>query len=131
VVVPEGLQEVAVTLEPQRAVGGALNPGDRVGVFVTEGATTADGQAAGARPPIDGVLVTRVQGGVVDAGTDSDGAIAATSASTTLTVTVAVTADQAASLVGGMELGRVWLSLQTPAAGADTSLTSTTGTTTN
>jgi pilus assembly protein CpaB len=31
--VPEGLQEVTISIEPQRAVGGQLRPGDQVGFF--------------------------------------------------------------------------------------------------
>ncbi len=34
VAVPEGLQEVSVPLEPQRAVGGRLAAGDSVGVYL-------------------------------------------------------------------------------------------------
>src|SRR5215217_6408312 len=41
VAVPDGLQEVSVLLDPQRAVGGRLAAGDQVGVIVsTQDATT-------------------------------------------------------------------------------------------
>src|SRR3954468_4575541 len=36
VAVPEGLQEVSVLLEPQRAVGGRLAAGDTVGVYLSQ-----------------------------------------------------------------------------------------------
>jgi pilus assembly protein CpaB len=130
VAVPAGLQEVAVTLEPQRAVAGALAPGDLVGVYVSEVVTDDGVNRTVTRQVLDRVLVTRIENQVTDAGTDSNGAIAAASApSTALTVTVAVTAGQAPFLVQGMELGTVWMSLQVPAPGADrtTVTTSTQG----
>jgi pilus assembly protein CpaB len=128
VAVPDGMQEVAVTLEPQRAVAGALAPGDRVGVYVSEGAPGATGLPI-TRQVLTGVLVTRVANRAASAGTDSNGAIApAASPSTELTVTVAVPPEQGAYLVQGMELGTVWMSLQVPGPGADTqTVTSTQG----
>ena len=127
VTVPAGMQEVAVTLEPQRAVAGALAAGDRVGVFVSEGAAGPNGLPV-TRQVLDQVLVTRVEDQVTDAGTDSNGAIAAVETpATALTVTVAVTPQQAPFLVQGMEVGTVWLSLQTPGAGADTTTVTTQG----
>lgn len=125
VAVPQGMQEVAVTLEPQRAVAGALGAGDLVGVFVSEAAAGPSGLPV-TRQVLDRVLVTRVENQVTDAGTDSNGAIAAVGTPTTaLTVTVAVRADQAPFLVQGMEVGTVWLSLQMPGAGADTTTVTT------
>jgi pilus assembly protein CpaB len=119
VAVPDGLQEVSVTLEPQRAAGGVLVAGDRVGVLVTDAAVDATTglDRAVTRLALDQVLVTRVQGGAAPTGSDSDGAIESTGAAVDgLVVTVAVDAGQAAVLVGAAELGTVWLSLQ-PASG--------------
>jgi pilus assembly protein CpaB len=126
VAVPVGMQEIAVTLEPQRAVAGALAAGDLVGVYVSEGG--AGGGLPVTRQVLDQVLVTRVENQVTDAGTDSNGAIGAVATpATSLTVTVAVRPDQAPYLVQGMEVGTVWLSLQTPGAGADTTNVTTQG----
>jgi len=113
-----GTQEVSLTLEPQRAVGGALTAGDHVAVYTSSAdpatATAVTGLAMG------DVLVTRVDGG-------NDGVTAAL-AGATVTVTLALTPDQAAVVITGMQQGGVWLSLQESTGSADTSLTSTTTT---
>ncbi|WP_222193072.1 Flp pilus assembly protein CpaB [Modestobacter italicus] len=111
--VPAGTEEVSLTLEPQRAVGGALAAGDRIGVFISQGDPTTTDLAVGE------VLVTRVDG--ADAGT-----AAMTGVAQTVTVTLALTPEQAALVIAGMERGAVWLSLQQPADPADTSVDSTT-----
>jgi len=112
-----GTQEVSLTLEPQRAVGGAVTAGDLVAVYTSAAdpatATAVTGLA------VDDVLVTRVDGG-------SDGVAALAGA--TVTVTLALTPDQASVVISGMQQGGVWLSLQESAGSADTSLTSTTTT---
>src|SRR4051812_7490078 len=56
VAVPEGLQEVSVLLEPQRAVGGRLAAGDTVGVYLSVG------DPAQTHVVLHRVLVTQVQG---------------------------------------------------------------------
>ena len=114
--VPAGMQEVSLSLEPQRAVGGALAAGDQVAVYVTSGG--ADGGAA----PVTGlaverVLVTRISGGA--GGTDL------ATAPSTVTVTLALRPEDAARVIAGMAENGVWLSLQSSAGSADTSLTST------
>jgi pilus assembly protein CpaB len=109
VVVPAGLQEVSLSLDPQRAVGGALAAGDRVGVFIS--ATGIDPTTPGAATglAVAQVLVTRVGNGV-----DTTGAGA-------VTVTLALGETDAATVISGMEAGTVWLSLQSAAVSADTS----------
>jgi pilus assembly protein CpaB len=58
--VPRGDMEVTLSLEPQRAVGGLIKPGDRVVVIGTPGSATSDaGLAAGVLA--HQVLVTNVQ----------------------------------------------------------------------
>ncbi|WP_369133089.1 Flp pilus assembly protein CpaB [Modestobacter sp. I12A-02662] len=118
VAVPAGAEEVSVLLEPQRAVGGRLVAGDRVGVFVSleEGATT--------HAVLHGVLVTQVQGAPVPAGSASDGGTDTASAGTaapsaSLMVTLALTAEQAEGVVFGAEHGSVWLSLEPATADLD------------
>jgi pilus assembly protein CpaB len=117
VAVPEGLQEVSVLLEPQRAVGGRLAAGDTVGVVVS---LKLDPPATHA--VLHRVLVTQVQGAPApvdpaaeDPKTASAGAPAPASS---LMVTLAVTAAQAEAVVFGAEHGTLWLSLEP--AGAET-----------
>jgi pilus assembly protein CpaB len=110
IAVPAGLQEVAVSLEPQRAVAGALAPGDLVGVYVSKVVTAGGIDQRNTVLSLDKVLVTRVEDQVADAGTDSNGAVApAESPGTALTVTVAVDTAAGARLIEGMELGTVWM----------------------
>lgn len=113
--VPEGLQEVSILLEPQRAIGGRLAAGDTVGVFVS----LAD-------PPsthivLHHVLVTQVQGApapVDPASADPETASAGAAApSASLMITLAVTAAKAEAVVFGIEHGTVWLSLEPAGAG--------------
>jgi pilus assembly protein CpaB len=109
--VPEGLQEVSVLLEPQRAVGGRLAAGDRVGVIVSLSLETGPATHA----VLHSVLVTQVQGApapvdpAVGGGTETASA-GAPVPSSSLMVTVAVTAAQAEAIVFGVEHGTLWLS---------------------
>ena len=110
--VPEGMQEVSIVLEPQRAVGGRLAAGDRVGVFVSMG-----GGDAGAKTNavLHEVLVTQVQGAPAPAAPPADGTATAASApapSGSLMVTFAVTAAQAEAIVFAAEHASIWLSLE-------------------
>jgi pilus assembly protein CpaB len=111
VAVPEGLQEVSILLEPQRAVGGRLAAGDGVGVFVS----LSDEMAT--HVVLHHVLVTQVQGAPAPVtggdGSQTDTASAGEAApSNSLMVTLAVTAAQAEAVVFGIEHGTVWLSLE-------------------
>jgi pilus assembly protein CpaB len=115
--VPEGLQEVSILLEPQRAVGGRLAAGDTVGVLVSVGAPAT-------HAVLHRVLVTQVQGAPapVDAAADSGTGTASAGApapASSLMVTLAVSAAQAEAVVFGAEHGTLWLSLEP--AGAATS----------
>lgn len=111
-----GTEEVSLTLEPQRAVGAVLVAGDRIGVFISQGDPTTTDLAVG------DALVTRVGG--------SDGETAAlTGVAQTVTVTLALTPEQAAVVIAGMERGAVWLSLQDPVEPADSPLDSSITTT--
>jgi pilus assembly protein CpaB len=92
----DGLEQVSLTLDAQRAVGGNLSEGDRVAVYRTQ---TVDGVSQTQRL-YDDVPVTRV--GDLDGSGASGGAV---------TVTLALTEDQASTVVAGMYDGAVWLSL--------------------
>ncbi|WP_104524020.1 Flp pilus assembly protein CpaB [Blastococcus atacamensis] len=114
--VPAGLQEVSVLLDPQRAVGGRLTAGDTVGVLVS----LSDART---HAVLHQVLVTQVQGAPVAApaaeGTQTASSGAGPAPTSSLMVTLAVTAAQAEAVVFGMEHGALWLSLEP--AEADTS----------
>jgi pilus assembly protein CpaB len=118
VAVPAGLQEVSVLLEPQRALGGRLTPGDTVGVVVSiEGGKT--------HFVVHHVLLTEIKGapapvdpateGQTEAASDDGTGTASTGSSVptqSLMITLAVTAAQAEAVVFGMEHGAVWLTLE-------------------
>jgi pilus assembly protein CpaB len=107
--VPDGLQEVSVVLEPQRAVGGRLAAGDTVGVLVS-----MKDPASSTHSVLHEVLVTQVQGAPPPPAPPADGtaAVAAPAPSGSLMITFAVTAAQAEAIVFGAEHGTVWLSLE-------------------
>ena len=108
--VPAGLQEVSVLLEPQRAVGGRLAAGDKVGVVVS--LKFEDGTAA-THAVLHGVLVTQVQGAPapVESTDEAETASSGTPApSGSLMITLAVSAAQAEAVVFGIEHGSLWLS---------------------
>jgi pilus assembly protein CpaB len=117
VAVPDGLQEVSVLLEPQRAIGGRLAAGDTVGVVVA----LDSGPATHA--VLHRVLVTQVQGAPAPVATGAEGdpetaSAGAPAPAASLMVTLAVSAAQAEAVVFGVEHGSLWLSLEP--AGADT-----------
>ncbi len=111
VAVPDGLLEISVLLEPQRAVGGRLAAGDTVGVFVSAAFETGPTTHA----VLHSVLVTQVQGAPVPAAPAGEGdpetaSAGAPAPSSSLMVTLAVTAAQAEAIVFGVEHGTLWLS---------------------
>jgi pilus assembly protein CpaB len=119
--VPDGLQEVSVQLEPQRAVGGRLAAGDTVGVVISQ---SEGDQGPRTRTVLNGVLVTQVQGAPAPVGQSAEGGTETASAgsaapTSSLMITVAVTAGQADALVFGVEHGTLWLALQPDDARTD------------
>ncbi|WP_430332003.1 Flp pilus assembly protein CpaB [Rhodococcus sp. ACT016] len=104
---PEGMQEVTVLLEPQRALGGHIAAGDTVGV------------ALSFQPPVreynthlrmQKVLVTRVQAAPMPAKDEKaadDGP--APMPTGELLVTLAVTAPDAERVIFAAENGKLWL----------------------
>lgn len=113
--VPKGFSEVSILLDPERAVGSNLTPGDRVGVFVS-----LDGADKGATHlTLDQVLVTRVQGVTAEQAaqsTDSSSAQGGNGSQPvpdgSLMVTLAVSANDAEQVVFASEYGHIWLSLE-------------------
>jgi len=136
--VPADKVQISATLEPERAVGGALKVGDTVGVYLSFDpfdrneageATSSDPTAtststAPTRTPnmtqleFQHVLVTNVQ--IADEQTKTvDGEEqTALSTSTHYIVTLALTPEQSERFVFASEFGHVWLS-QEPASVSD------------
>lgn len=137
--IPTGLQEVTVSLTPDRAGGGAILPGDTVGVFATFDPFEISSEVPvelddGTIVPPDGstpnttklaihkVLVTNVQleelpevatrEGV---GTEEDEEVRLAPTGNLL-VSLAVDTFDAERLVFTAEFGRIWLSLEPDAA---------------
>ncbi|HKY13763.1 MAG TPA: RcpC/CpaB family pilus assembly protein [Microthrixaceae bacterium] len=134
--VPAGKLEVTVGLDPQRALGGRVRPGDRVAVFLsfepfdmTGASVTVNGEevplpeevvgAEGRTPNVtrlglQRVLVTEVQtedeiedGESVEASTDIDNPTQATSGD--VYVTLALDPDAAERVIFTQEYGTIWL----------------------
>jgi pilus assembly protein CpaB len=110
VAVPDGLQEVSILLEPQRAIGGRLAAGDTVGVVVSLGTPAT-------HAVLHRVLVTQVQGAPapVDPAAEGDPETASAGApapASSLMITLAVSAAQAEAVVFGIEHGTLWLTLE-------------------
>jgi pilus assembly protein CpaB len=98
--VPEGLQEISISLDAQRVLGGRLAAGDLVGVLVTVPETQDSPAQTFLR--YDQVLVTAVGGAFAEDG----------SASGAVTATLAVERDEAQGIVFAQETATVWLSKQ-------------------
>lgn len=128
--VPKGLLQVSVKLDPERALGGRIRVGDRVGVLLSFGESTPARiplakVASGAVAPsstnlqlhkalVTSVLIAGDASAVPDApGTDRKGSKkdAVTSGPTdSLLVTLALDAPSVAKVVYASEFGSVWLS---------------------
>lgn len=118
--VPDGLHEVTVSLEPQRALGGRVEPGDTVAVFSSfdpfDGVDPSGGTTV--KSPntthliLHKVLVTNVQNAGTAATTPGTGGGDQDTAapSGNLLVTLAMDAPSAERLVFTAEHGFVWLS---------------------
>jgi len=117
---PPGMQEVSIALESQRALGGNLTPGDKVGIIIS-----TDEKAeipAATQTILHKVLVSRVAGGMSAPDGDKEDADPAA----TVTVTFAVSAGDAEKVVYAANYGKPWLSLE-PADAVITGATGVTG----
>jgi pilus assembly protein CpaB len=128
--VPDGLLQVTVSLEPQRALGGMLSAGDLVGVVASFTGSGSDGEDA--EPSQSGptthlvlhkVLVSNVQasaGSGLGIGGGGDQADPATTApSGDLLITLAVNAGAAERVVFAAEHGSLWLTAEPDGAPED------------
>jgi pilus assembly protein CpaB len=107
--VPRGLQQLAVSLDPQRALGGHLTAGATVGVFIS---LPKDGVSPALTHLVQHkVLVTKVDGGSTTPTPETTGT-PATSAGAAVMVTLAVNSHDAETIVYGAEHGTLWLSLE-------------------
>lgn len=104
--VPKGLQEMSFLLEPQRAVGGAIEPGDHVGIHISYAVEPKEESTT--KFVFHKVLLTNVQRAPApDAeGTEQD---ATTLPTESLLLTVAVDDAKSARIVHGSEFGTLWL----------------------
>lgn len=123
--VPDGLQEVTLSLDAQRALGGSLVVGDTVGVFASFAAETDS--ATGTDTPavtdvvLHRVLVTGVQFGTADVDAvqenmSGDDSTVTRAPNGQVLVTLAVDSAAAAKIVFSSEFGTVWLTLEGPRA---------------
>jgi pilus assembly protein CpaB len=121
VAVPEGMVEVSVSLEPQRAVGGVLKAGDKVGVQLTN-PTSPDGVVTTSVVRVlHDVLVTRTPGDTSAAKLDPNAASI---------VTLAVSRQDATDVVRGATAKALWLSLEVPGVGTGSGSSATSTSTT-
>ncbi|MBO1031718.1 hypothetical protein IPV09_10280 [Tessaracoccus sp. SD287] len=113
--VPPGLQEVSLTVQIERAVGGRVKAGSKIGVVISLGAPESD-QPKISTMALTNVLVTKMEA------LDKEGVIQQTPAPTAdgevvtiagYLVTLALNAPDVEKLVYGLEHGEVWLTLQT------------------
>lgn len=127
--VPAGLEEVSVSLERQRMLGPVLQPGSRVGVYVSlaaEGETPAKtqlvvaqvlvmavGDTASATPaPEGGPPVDEGTAGTGAAGGSGGAAALVPAATDTVLVRLALRPADVEKILFGVEQGRIWLSHQ-------------------
>lgn len=118
IAVPEGMQEVTILLEPQRAVGGQIVAGDTVGVFISLDGGGEVNPLAVTHLTLHKVLVTSIQG--LPAQVEETSAPASTPIPAgSVLVTVAHTAREVEKIVYGQEFGRIWLSKEPETASED------------
>lgn len=118
ITVPAGMQEVSILLEPQRSVGGRLQAGDTVGVFISLGAGITKPPAELTHLTLHKVLVTGVQGTAAPAEDSTPGA-SPEAPSKDVMVTLALSAADAEKVVYGQEFGTIWLSDEPSTAGQE------------
>jgi pilus assembly protein CpaB len=116
--VPKGMLEVTVSLDPVRALGGQLTPGQQVAVLASSDDAGGDGPQT--HLILHDVKVTRVQS--TEPTPVKDGRPDPTAAPTgTMLVTLALDAPAVEQVVFAAEHGRLWLSAESAGStdGAD------------
>jgi pilus assembly protein CpaB len=116
--IPEGMQAITVSLDVSRAVAGSINAGDHVTIYSTLKGTL--GQGAAARETVTLVLVPtaellavfRPPSSAVFGG--DEGETSGEQLPGTLTVTLALTPEDAQHFVFSMETGSTWFGLLPP-----------------
>lgn len=103
IAVPKGLQELTLSLDVQRVVGGSLTAGDLVGIY---GSLAADN--------LDSARTQLVESKVLVTNVTRDSSIDPATAQTSgvMLVSLALSADQAQRVVYQLEFGQVYLTLQ-------------------
>ena len=128
--VPEGMQELTVALEPERAVGGSLNAGDTVGVVLSFEPFERDEAQGGGKTPnmshltFHKVVVTSVQFDPNESATplagDDEGdegqEDVERAPSNRLLVTLALTSPQVEQVAFAAEFGHIWLTAEPASA---------------
>ncbi|ORL11323.1 pilus assembly protein CpaB [Prescottella equi] len=107
---PGGMQEVTVLLEPQRALGGHLAPGDTVGVFMSFSPPIKNYET---HLRLQKVKVTRVQGAVTagdEKVSEADKLASSPAPTESLLVSLAVDVPMAERVLFAAEHGKIWLS---------------------
>jgi pilus assembly protein CpaB len=110
--VPDGLQEVTIALEPQRAVGGRISPSDTVGLLAS---FQPDVLPYNTKLVINQLLITSVQVEQLPSAPAEDGTDDASpdvAPTGNLLVTLAVSVEQAERIVFAAEHGTIWLTAQ-------------------
>jgi pilus assembly protein CpaB len=134
--VPEGLQELTVALEPQRAVGGSIRPGETVGIVISfdpfdlpndgQGGDQSEKTPNMTHLTFHKILVTSVQFDPNEAAADDaeddgegDDENVERAPSNQLLVTVALSSPQVEQVVFGAEFGHIWLTAENAQATED------------
>ena len=138
--VPAGLQEMTVSLDPTRAVGGALNVGDTVGVVLSfepfELPKTEDKSPSMTHLTFHKVQVTAVQFAEADAksandtsgdDTSGDDKKAEQAPANQVLVTLALSSPQVEQVAFAAEFGHIWLTAEPADANESGSRTVTLG----
>lgn len=107
---PTGMQAVTVALRVEQVVGGAVKPGDTVGVVISTDKAPASSDNPFTTQSLHKVLVTGVQEGETVASAES--ADAPAEPASTIMVTLALTTPNVEKVVWGQEWGSVWLTLE-------------------
>ncbi|WP_427019317.1 Flp pilus assembly protein CpaB (plasmid) [Pseudarthrobacter sp. P1] len=123
--VPKGLEEVTLKLDPERVIGGQLQAGDTVGIFISYNTGVAPGSQDNPATKLQfrKVLVTRVDGGAATPSSGSDQNGQKSGSTTLVLVTVAQSGADATHTIHGMEFGKIYLSKEnadTPTDSTDT-----------
>jgi pilus assembly protein CpaB len=111
ITVPDGLQEVTVAVPPERAVGGALQPGDTAAVTASFTEDASDGaKVQRSHMILHKVLVTRVQVAAQQQVGPQPSSGEAAAPQGNILVTLALPAASVERVVFTAEHGTLWLS---------------------